>query len=314
MQYTTIRLIGSCIVGCVIRISKILLYAIHNLRVNPPWRRVVVLSGFQRYFCMQYTTMERWNAGEIELCYQDFKDTFVCNTQQSKLTNILQKVVLSGFQRYFCMQYTTWHVNNTRQRSLCYQDFKDTFVCNTQLAPPLQPHYLRLCYQDFKDTFVCNTQHKHTQLKSLFSCVIRISKILLYAIHNKWSTRNRRSRVVLSGFQRYFCMQYTTRLWYSQNLHTLCYQDFKDTFVCNTQLLVIDELTTFSCVIRISKILLYAIHNCAQGGTGRLQVVLSGFQRYFCMQYTTCRSSSFSSHWLCYQDFKDTFVCNTQLK
>ena len=66
-----------------------------------------------------------------------------------------------------------------------------------------------LFYQDFKDTFVCNTQHVTTTLQ--------------------------RYKVVLSGFQRYFCMQYTT--------FTL--QVYKD------------------------------------------QVVLSGFQRYFCMQYTT---------------------------
>ena len=67
--------------GCFIRISKILLYAIHNKR------------GV--YYDVD------------ELFYQDFKDTFVCNTQLIASTDICIIVVLSGFQRYFCMQYTT---------------------------------------------------------------------------------------------------------------------------------------------------------------------------------------------------------------
>ncbi len=41
-----------------------------------------------------------------------------------------------------------------------------------------------LFYQDFKDTFVCNTQHARMAILDEKSCFIRISKILLYAIHN----------------------------------------------------------------------------------------------------------------------------------
>ena len=195
------------------------------------------------------------------MCYQDFKDTFVCNTQPDiRITN-LESVVLSGFQRYFCMQYTT--------------------------RMPYIKTLLSLCYQDFKDTFVCNTQQKEESFFIPYGCVIRISKILLYAIHNHDFIHIHCNVVVLSGFQRYFCMQYTTLEESTTKDSTLCYQDFKDTFVCNTQHLTDKQKNAYGCVIRISKILLYAIHN----GYGRAlyysAVVLSGFQRYFCMQYTT---------------------------
>ena len=117
-----------------------------------------------------------------------------------------------------------------------------------------------LFYQDFKDTFVCNTQLATQNPCEGCNCFIKISKILLYAIHNRrwwlWGS----FRVVLSRFQRYFCMQYTT---------------------CQS-----DGLFLTGCFIRISKILLYAIHN-----------------------------PSSSPRWCCalfYHDFKDTFVCNTQ--
>ena len=166
------------------------------------------------------------------MCYQDFKDTFVCNTQLVWLLNLITLVVLSGFQRYFCMQYTTRISTFWKGRALCYQDFKDTFVCNTQRWhwPPIW----MLC------------------------CVIRISKILLYAIHN--------------------------REWL-KNLHAwLCYQDFKDTFVCNTQLHAMPAANYAGCVIRISKILLYAIHNAVWFDRRGAVVVLSGFQRTIWLQ------------------------------
>ena len=92
-----------------------------------------------------------------------------------------------------------------------------------------------LCYQDFKDTFVCNTQHMHYRRGHITDCVIRISKILLYAIHNCYCNMPQEQRIVLSGFQRYFCMQYTTVVVKYRREPILCYQDFKDTFVCNTQ-------------------------------------------------------------------------------
>ena len=126
---------------------------------------------------------------------------------------------------------------------------------------PCNIYISKLCYQDFKDTFVCNTQPSQELLANPTGCVIRISKILLYAIHNRTQSTALFVIVVLSGFQRYFCMQYTTIMTMSQYIIGLCYQDFKDTFVCNTQLSRNDDGRFAGCVIRISKILLYAIHN-----------------------------------------------------
>ena len=82
---------------------------------------------------MQYTTELRGTADLSELFYQDFKDTFVCNTQLNRANIDYELVVLSGFQRYFCMQYTTPSLESVHFLTLFYQDFKDTFVCNTQL-------------------------------------------------------------------------------------------------------------------------------------------------------------------------------------
>ena len=135
------------------------------------------------------------------LSYQDFKDTFVCNTQRNIRIIMADQVVLSGFQRYFCMLYTT-----SLSRSA---------------------NGLMLFYQDFKDTFVCNTQPGVIFFNSLPSCFIRISKILLYAIHNH---------------QPRSCQG----TW-------LFYQDFKDTFVCNTQPHRLALSMLRGCFIRISK-------------------------------------------------------------
>ena len=246
------------------------------------------------------------------MCCQDFKDTFVCNTQPRapfllllgrcvvRISKILlyaihnytgenvcvTVVVLSGFQRYFCMQYTTTRASTIKTVQLCCQDFKDTFVCNTQLTFCWGTRTPMLCCQDFKDTFVCNTQPP-------------------------WR-RSDQYGVVLSGFQRYFCMQYTTAGEPITKKELLCCQDFKDTFVCNTQHLIWFRFALLCCVVRISKILLYAIHNTTINGKRAFGVVLSGFQRYFCMQYTTAASDIQGDRLLCCQDFKDTFVCNTQ--
>ena len=146
-----------------------------------------------------------------------------------------------------------------------------------------------LFYQDFKDTFVCNTQQDKADTLAVVGCFIRISKILLYAIHNSTSSSIPRCLVVLSGFQRYFCMQYTTHRRCDSGQRVLFYQDFKDTFVCNTQPCTTPWTVPPRCFIRISKILLYAIHNIVGGNNYSGDVVLSGFQRYFCMQYTTPR-------------------------
>ena len=117
-------------------------------------------------------------------------------------------IVLSGFQRYFCMQYTT------------FSNIRMTFIM--------------LFYQDFKDTFVCNTQPgRYVPLKAI-SCFIRISKILLYAIHNSASMQRPSACVVSSGFQRYFCMQYTTQMPGQKMLVELFYQDFNEQFCCKS--------------------------------------------------------------------------------
>ena len=47
---------------------------------------------------MQYTTVDDDFEVPSELFYQDFKDTFVCNTQLYSTAKILTNVVLSGFQ------------------------------------------------------------------------------------------------------------------------------------------------------------------------------------------------------------------------
>ena len=107
-------------------------------------------------------------------------------------------------------------------------------------------------------------------------------------------------------------MQYTTYINTQQHGILLFYLDFKDTFVCNTQRVSDVAVGSAGCFIRISKILLYAIHNVTEGWNSRLMVVLSGFQRYFWMQYTTSSSSPPAPTPSFYQDFKDTFVCNTQ--
>ena len=148
-------------------------------------------------------------------------------------------------------------------------------------------HNYLLFYQDFKDTFVCYTQQRLFSSSFWIRCFIRISKILLYAIHNELLRIPTGYIVVLSGFQRYFCMLYTTYVIKLTITNELFYQDFKDTFVCYTQQGIIMKNQAHCCFIRISKILLYAIHNSLLNSNQRTSVVLSGFQRYFCMLYTT---------------------------
>ena len=60
---------------------------------------------------------------------------------------------------------------------------------------------VKLFYQDFKDTFGCNTQPDIRGTHSSACCFIRISKILLYAIHNSRLSLLAKGLVVLSGFQ-----------------------------------------------------------------------------------------------------------------
>ena len=192
-----------------------------------------------------------------------------------------------------------------------------------------------LYYQDFKDTFVCNTQRSTSCTLPRARCIIRISKILLYAIHNIHSgtvvtvTRSgtvvevihsgtvvevihsgtvaiithsgTTSKTTRSGTVVTITHSGTTAITIHSGTTsnttrsgtvvtiTLYYQDFKDTFVCNTQLIPYCRRLCMCCIIRISKILLYAIHNPRRVSSATPIVVLSGFQRYFCMQYTTYR-------------------------
>ncbi len=61
------------------------------------------------------------------LFYQDFKDTFVCYTQRTRCRGRGFGVVLSGFQRYFCMLYTTQIDQEKLAEVLFYQDFNEQF-------------------------------------------------------------------------------------------------------------------------------------------------------------------------------------------
>ena len=109
-------------------------------------------------------------------------------------------------------------------------------------------------------------------------------------------------------------MLYTTSLSRSANGLMLFYQDFKDTFVCNTQPADFNRGTKARCFIKISKILLYAIHNGPSPAITTRCVVLSGFQRYFWMQYTTVDGTATPSLSLFYQDVNEQFCCKSTEK
>ena len=106
MQYTTHWAIHSLPNCCFIRISKILLYAIHNSRLS---------AGT--------------SAG---LFYQDFKDTFVCNTQHTCRALLVDFVVLSGCQWTIWRIYTTPLKSGANAVGLFYQDVNEQFEGYTQ--------------------------------------------------------------------------------------------------------------------------------------------------------------------------------------
>ena len=139
--------------------------------------------------------------------------------------------MLSGFQRYLCMQYTTRY-KMLLQEQRCVIRISKILLYAIHNMNDEDYQAQVLCYQDFKDTFVCNTQHYQNVMNIRVSCVIRISKILLYAIHNRYFALHYATSVVLSGFQRYFCMQYTTVLHKVVYWQRLCYQDFNERFDC----------------------------------------------------------------------------------
>ena len=79
---------------CFIWISKILLYAIHNLRCIHATKARVVLSGFQRYFWMQYTTVDGTATPSLSLFYQDVNEQFCCKSTE-KIGN------MQIYEKYF---------------------------------------------------------------------------------------------------------------------------------------------------------------------------------------------------------------------
>ena len=83
-------------------------------------------------------------------------------------------------------------------------------------------------------------------------------------------------------------MQYTTHISLRADIDELCCQDFRDTFVCNTQRLSPPAISLLRCFIMISKILLYAIHNIP--------------------------FASAIDKKLCYQDFNEQFDCKSTQK
>ena len=131
MLYTTPTPASATSTELFIRISKILLYAIHNFDEDANCLAIVV--------------------------YQDFKDTFVCYTQRVSLYCCMPRSCLSGFQRYFCMLYTTLSDNGSGKTLLFIRISKILLyaIHNYSISYILQ---MGVVYQDFKDTFVCYTQ------------------------------------------------------------------------------------------------------------------------------------------------------------
>ena len=72
----------------------------------------------------------------------------------------------------------------------------------------IQAPELPLYYQDFKDTFVCNTQHEDSVVIVRVSCIIRISKILLYAIHNMLNRTENDSKLYYQDFNENLLQKY----------------------------------------------------------------------------------------------------------
>lgn len=55
---------------------------IHNFDATADKHTDVVLSGFQRYFCMQYTTSEAEYKRLLKLFYQDVNEQFCCKSTE----------------------------------------------------------------------------------------------------------------------------------------------------------------------------------------------------------------------------------------
>ena len=88
-----------------IRISKILLYAIHNPKTE--WHKFacVVYQDFKDTFVC-YTQRCQRKYYLCDVVYQDFKDTFVCYTQLGRLIEIYKIVVYQDFNEQFVCKST----------------------------------------------------------------------------------------------------------------------------------------------------------------------------------------------------------------
>ena len=91
------------------------------------------------------------------------------------MSRLGQPVVLSGFQRYFCMLYTTYIACSLPCCLLFYQDFKDTFVCNTQ------PHRLALsmlrgCFIRISKNNLLQKYKKHMKYANLYENILLFQK------------------------------------------------------------------------------------------------------------------------------------------
>ena len=169
-------------------------------------------------------------------------------------------VVLSGFQ------WTIWRIYTTIRIRI--------------------NHKKRLFYQDFNEQFEGYTQHTFARFGERSCCFIRISMNNLKDIHNCQEQGTPCDLVVLSGFQWTIWRIYTTLAVGKEGDRALFYQDFNEQFEGYTQRSAIYRLSKLvvlsgfqwtiwriyttlhaavghwsGCFIRISKILLYAIHN-----------------------------------------------------
>ena len=132
-------------------------------------------------------------------------------------------------------------------------------------------------------------------------------------IHNGFTFAGQQYCVVLSGFQWTIWRIYTTQIGIVIHFPALFYQDFNEQFEGYTQHIIVVLVQGRCCFIRISMNNLKDIHNLSDLCIVVCIVVLSGFQWTIWRIYTTVAHGWESARRLFYQDFKDTFVCNTQL-
>ena len=74
------------------------------------------------------------------------------------------RVVLSGFQRYFCMQYTTSEAEYKHLLKLFYQDVNEQFCCkSTETIGNMQIYTNIFCYFNKKYYLCTNKFEGYTQ-------------------------------------------------------------------------------------------------------------------------------------------------------